>query len=606
MATERVERRLAAILAADIAGYSRLMGADEEGTLAQVKAHRRELIDPKVDEHRGRIVKATGDGILIEFPSVIEAVSCAVAVQRGMVERNAGTREEERITFRIGVNLGDIIVENGDIHGDGVNIAARLEGISEPGGICISEDAFRQVRGKVDAEFADIGEQNLKNIARPLRVYRVALRPAQRQGPLPNPPLPGLDPGITGEGRVGAIGAPDLPLPDKPSIAVLPFANMSGDPEQEYFADGMVEEIITALSRIRWLFVIARNSSFTYKGQAVDVKQVGRELGVRYVLEGSVRKAGQRVRITGQLIDAVTGTHLWADRFDGSLEEVFDLQDRVAASVAGVIEPALMAAENTRAAHRSTADLSAYDLYLRAFASFSWSGSQLRQAFPLIEEAITRDPSYGPALAFAATCCVHLVTDETSRDRGADRQRGIQFARRALAVAGNDPSVLADAAYALACFGEDIDAMIGLVDRALSINPSYARGWHISGYLRLWAGDADRAIEHAEMARRLSPRAQAGVTSWLLGAALFFNRRFADALPKLLVASETSPCFPTPHRFLAACYAHLALLDEARAAVARLRAITPEVIPSYPLPFRDSEHRNLYLSGLRLAASGTA
>jgi adenylate cyclase len=376
---------------------------------------------------------------------------------------------------------------------------------------------------------------------------------------------------------------------------------MSGDLEQEYFADGMVEEIITALSRIRWLFVIARNSSFTYKGQTVDVKQVGRELGVRYVLEGSVRKAGGRLRITAQLIDALSGAHLWADRFDGSLEEVFDLQDRVAASVAGVIEPALMAAENTRAAHRPTADLSAYDLYLRAFASFSWSGSQLRQAFPLIEEAITRDPSYGPALAFAATCCVHLVTDETSPDLGANRQRGIDFARRALAVAGNDPSVLADAAYALACFGEDIDAMIGLVDRALSVNPSYARGWHISGYLRLWAGDAARAIEHAEMAGRLSPRAQAGVTSWLLGAALFFNRRFEDALPKLRVASETSPYFPTPHRFLAACYAHLALLDEARAAIARLRAITPEVIPSYPLPFRDPEHRSIYLSGLRLA-----
>jgi adenylate cyclase len=268
MSGQRAERRLAAILAADVAGYSRLMGADEEDTLARLKAHRRELIDPKIGEHRGRIVKTTGDGILIEFPSVVEAISCAVAVQRGMVERNAGTPQDRRIAFRIGVNLGDIIVEDGDIHGDGVNIAARLEGIAEPGGICISEDAFRQVRGKVDAEFDDIGEQSLKNIAHPLRVYSVVL---------PKP--------------VKAPASP-LPLPDKPSIAVLPFANMSGDPEQEYFADGMVEEIITALSRIRWLFVIARNSSFTYKGQAIDVKQVGRELGVRYVLEGSVRKAG--------------------------------------------------------------------------------------------------------------------------------------------------------------------------------------------------------------------------------------------------------------------------------------------------------------------------
>jgi TolB-like protein len=298
------QRRLAAILAADIAGYSRLMGADEEGTLAQVKAHRRELIDPKVNQHRGRIVKTTGDGILIEFPSVIEAVTCAVAVQRGMVERNDGTQEEKRITFRIGVNLGDIIVEDGDIHGDGVNIAARLEGIAEPGGICISEDAFRQVRGKVDAKFADIGEQSLKNIARPLRVYSVRLAPAAELAP-------------TG-----------LPLPDKPSIAVLPFQNMTGDAEQDYFVDGMVEEITTAIARLSWLFVIARNSSFTYKGKAVDVKQVARELGVRFVLEGSVRKAGNRVRITGQLIDTAIGAHIWADRFDGALDDILNCRIR--------------------------------------------------------------------------------------------------------------------------------------------------------------------------------------------------------------------------------------------------------------------------------------
>jgi adenylate cyclase len=571
-------RRLAAILAADVAGYSRLMGADEEGTLERLKALRRELLDPNIAEHRGRIVKTTGDGLLVEFASVVDAVRCAVAVQQAMPERDTGVVADNRIELRIGINLGDVIVDGDDLYGDGVNIAARIEALADAGGVFVSNTVHDQVRDRLPFHFEDLGEHQVKNIARPVRVYRV------RDAAPKAPPAQSV-----------------LSLPDKPSIAVLSFQNMSGDPEQEYFADGMVEEIITALSRIRWLFVIARNSSFTYKGQTVDVKQVGRELGVRYVLEGSVRKAGGRLRITAQLIDALSGAHLWADRFDGSLEEVFDLQDRVAASVAGVIEPALMAAENTRAAHRATADLSAYDLYLRAFASFSWSGSQLRQAFPLIEEAITRDPSYGPALAFAATCCVHLVTDETSPDLGANRQRGIDFARRALAVAGNDPSVLADAAYALACFGEDIDAMIGLVDRALSVNPSYARGWHISGYLRLWAGDAGRAIEHAEMAGRLSPRAQAGVTSWLLGAALFFNRRFEDALPKLRVASETSPYFPTPHRFLAACYAHLALLDEARAAIARLRAITPEVIPSYPLPFRDPEHRSIYLSGLRLA-----
>ena len=293
-----------------------------------------------------------------------------------MAERNAETPEEKRITYRIGVNLGDVIVEDGDIHGDGVNIAARLEGIAKPGGICISEDAFRQVRGKVEVEFADLGEQSLKNIARPLRVYRVGSSSVARQPISP---------------------APTLPLPDKPSIAVLPFANMSGDPEQEYFVDGMVEEIITALSRIRWLFVIARNSTFTYKGRAVDVKAVGRELGVRYVLEGSVRKASQRVRITAQLIDALSGTHLWADRFDGSLEDVFDLQDKVASSVAGVIEPAVQAAEIARSADRRTTNLTAYELYLRALPNcHSWERERIHTALELLEQAIERDPSFGP------------------------------------------------------------------------------------------------------------------------------------------------------------------------------------------------------------------
>ena len=333
LSAERVERRLAAILAADVAGYSRLMERDEAGTLARLRTLRRDLIDPKIAEHKGRIVKTTGDGLLVEFPSVVEAVACAVAVQREMAARNDTTAEDERIEFRVGINSGDVIVEDGDIHGDGVNIAARLEGIAEPGGICVSAIVHDQVQGRLECAFEDIGEQSLKNLVRPVRVYRVGPK-----SPLADPLLPGLEPGVAAEG-VGAGSA--LPLPDKPSIAVLRFQNMSGDPEQEYFADGMVEEIITALSRIRWLFVIARNSTFTYKGQAIDVKRVGRELGVRYVLEGSVRKGGGRVRITAQLIEAETGAHLWADRFDGSLEDVFELQEQVAISVAGVIEPAL-------------------------------------------------------------------------------------------------------------------------------------------------------------------------------------------------------------------------------------------------------------------------
>jgi adenylate cyclase len=387
-------------------------------------------------------------------------------------------------------------------------------------------------------DFQDLGEQQVKNIARPVRVYRVGPK-----SPLPNPRPPAGE-GSAVSARVGA--EPALPLPDKPSIAVLPFANLSADPEQEYFADGMVEEIITALSRIRWLFVIARNSTFTYKGQAIDVKRVGRELGVRYVLEGSVRKGGGRVRITAQLIEAETGAHLWADRFDGSLEEVFELQEQVAISVAGVIEPALQAAESARSANRPTSDLSAYDAYLRAYAMYSASHQrQMRQALGLLEEAIARDPHYGPALAFAAFCCMQLATDASAPDRDEIRQKGIDFGRRALEVAENAPDVLADAAFALACFGEDIDAMIVLVDRALAFNPSYARGWHNSGFLRLWAGQTDLAIEHAGRALRLSPRAQASRSSWLIGAALFFSRRFEEAVPRLQVAIEDMPVFPT-------------------------------------------------------------
>jgi TolB-like protein len=395
-----------------------------------------------------------------------------------------------------------------------------------------------------------------------------------------------------------------LPLPDKPSIAVLPFQNMSGDPDQEYFVDGMVEEIITALSRIRWLFVIARNSSFTYKGQAVDVKQVGRELGVRYVLEGSVRKAGNRVRITGQLIDAITGAHLWADRFDGSLEDVFDLQDKVASSVAGVIEPALQAAETARAAARPTADLTAYDLYLRAYAMTLSSAKEIPEALRLLEQAIEREPRYGPALAWAAHCCIRLVTDGRSEDPVGDRLKGADFGRRALQVAGDDPVILANVALALAGFGEDIAAMMALVDRALALNPSFARGWSISGTLRNWAGQPDIAIEHIEASLRLSPRARIGTSRAVLGGAHFLSRRFEEAVPKLLLAIQEDPSFPQSYRYLAACYAHMGRLEEAREVVARLRAITPRAIPDASF-LRNAEHRELFLSGLRLAAGET-
>ena len=579
MSEGRVERRLAAILAVDVAGYSRLMGADEESTLAALKAIRHELVDPAIADHKGRIVKTTGDGLLVEFPSVVAAVRCAAELQRGMAERNAELPAEKRILFRIGINLGDIILDDGDIFGDGVNIAARLEALAEPGGICLAGAAHEQVRDKLDLAFDDIGEQRVKNIARPVRVYRVALPDRQR--------------------REAGQGSAASALPDKPSIAVLPFQNMSGDPEQEYFADGMVEEITTALSRIRWLFVIARNSSFTYKGQAVDVKQVGRELGVRYVLEGSVRKAGGRVRITAQLIEASDGAHLWADRFDGSLEDVFDLQDKVASRVAGVIEPALQAAEIARSASRPTSDLTAYDLYLRAYPMF-WVSAQVPEALQLLEQAIERDPRYGPALAWAAICCYRLLQDGRSVDPETQRRKGHDFARRALEVAGDDPNVLANAADALSWFGEDIGAMMAVADRALALNPNYARGWHVSGVLRLQAGQPEIAIERGEAALRLSPRARVGSTFFMMGSAHFMCRQFDEAAARLRIAIQENPTFAEPYRVLAACYAHMGRLDDAREIVARLRTITTEVIRELR-QLHNPENRELLLSGLRLA-----
>ena len=393
-----------------------------------------------------------------------------------------------------------------------------------------------------------------------------------------------------------------LALPDNPSIAVFPFVNMSGDPEQEYFADGMVEEIITALSRIRWLFVIARNSSFTYKGQPIDVKQVGRELGVRYVLEGSVRKAGGRLRIAAQLIDALTGTHLWADRFDGPLENIFELQDKVASSVAGIIEPTLQAAETARAASRPTTDLTAYDLYLRALAhSPSHEQDQVTRALDLLSQVIERDPHFGPALALTAHCHQRFAVLNWTEDLETVRLTSVGFARQALRVGPDEPDVLALAAFTFGYFGEDIDVAIGLIDRCLTLNPSCARGWHWSALLRLFAGQPDLALKHFENYLRLSPRDRMATYLNGIGEAHFFSSRFDEAAANLLVSLERAPSFPITYRVLASCYAHMGRLDEAREIVRRLRAITPAVMES-AIRYRKHEHRELFLSGLRMAA----
>jgi TolB-like protein/class 3 adenylate cyclase len=576
-------RRLAAILAADVAGYSRLMGADEEGTHERLKALRRELLDPKIAEHHGRIVKTTGDGLLVEFGSVVDAVRCAVEVQQAMPERNTGVEADNLIELRIGINLGDVIVEPDDLYGDGVNIAARIEALADAGGVFVSNTVYDQVRDRLPFVFEDLGEHQVKNIARPVRVYRV--RDAGSSAKSPSSPVPQV-----------------LPLPDKPSIAVLPFQNMSGDPDQEYFTDGMVEDIITALSRIRWLFVIARNSSFTYKGQAVDVKQVGGELGVRYVLEGSVRKAGSRVRITAQLIEASSGSHLWADRFDGPLEDVFELQDKVAISVAGVIEPTLQAAEIRRSAERPTNDLTAYDLCLRALSyAFSWERRGIVQALELLRQAIERDPRYGRALVWAARCNHDLHVSGWTELPEVNRRDGVDFARRALGVAGDDPEVLANAAYTLAYFGEDIYAAVALVDRALEINQSFARGWQQSGWLRLWAGQPNLAIAHFETSLRLSPREHRSSPFMGIGVGHFFAGRFEEARRMLLLSLQEKPNWVPTYRFLASCYAQMGRLEEARDAVKRIRDLSNVTVPG-ATHWRNPDHRELFLSGLRLAA----
>jgi TolB-like protein len=466
-------------------------------------------------------------------------------------------------------------------------------------GVFVTDDSIAQCVSDIRRALGDSDQSLLRTL--PRRGFLFTLPPSR------DPELPG-----SAVSASAPVSTPP-PLPDKPSIAILPFQNMSGDPEQEYFADGMVEEITTALARIPWLFVVARNSSFTFKGQAVNVQQVGRELGVRYVLEGSVRKAAGRVRIAGQLIDAVSAAHLWADHFDGSLEDVFELQDKVAFSVAGVIEPTLQAAETARSSGRSTQDLTAYDLYLRAYAMVLASTRQTPEALGLMEQAIERDPRYGPALAWAAYCCFRLVGDGRSRDREGDRRKGIDFARRALEVSSDDPVILVNAALVLAYFGEDINAMIALVDHALSLNPSFARGWNISSSLRNWAGQPDIAIEHMEASLRLSPRARVGTSLVGIGSSHFVSRRFEQAVPILQRAIQEDPSHPLSYRYLAACYAHMGRLNEARDIVLRLRAVTSVVIPDLGY-LRNPEYRELFLSGLRLAvgeadrptASGTA
>jgi adenylate cyclase len=502
----RVERRLAAVLAVDVVGYSRLMGADEVGTLAALKKHRREVVDPAIAAHNGRIVKTTGDGVLVEFASAVDAVTFAVEVQERMAERVEG-EAGPRILFRVGINVGDIIIDSDDIFGEGVNVAARVENECEPGGVYLADDAYRQVRGKTAFAIDDLSERSLKNIDRLVRIY--AVRSAAQLGAV-SAKLP------------SEAGRPP-PLPDRPSIAVLPFTNMSGDPEQEYFADGMVEDIITALSRFKSLFVIARNSTFTYKGRALDIKQVGRELGVRYVLEGSVRKAGARVRITGQLIEAATAAHLWADKMDGAPEDVFALQDEVTTRVVGAIVPSITEAEISRARVKSTSSLDAYDLYLRALSvHYSQTRADCEEAVRLLERAIVLDPTYSWAKAFAAY--IHALRTNQGWATPEDTAQAIQFAREALVSSREEPKTVAYAAHVLAWLAHEYDTAVAAIDRAISLNPNSFGILIRSGWVRNWVVDPERAIDHFSRSIRLNPvDPQLGYAYGGLAAAYFIK-----------------------------------------------------------------------------------
>jgi TolB-like protein/tetratricopeptide (TPR) repeat protein len=555
MAEARGERRLAAILAADVAGYSRLMGVDEEGTLATLQAYQSELVYPKLAEHRGRIVKTTGDGVLVEFVSAVDAVRCAIDIQRAVAKRNIDVSTDRRIEFRIGITVGDIIADGSDIFGDGVNVAARLESISEPGGICASSQVQENARGNADISFEDLGQQQLKNIAQPVHVYQVKLdtaptRATQRQ-----------------------------PMPSKPSIAVLPFQNMSGDPEQEYFADGVVEEIITAMSRMRWLFVIARNSSFTYKGRTVDVKQVGRELGVRYVLEGSVRRAANRVRITGQLIDTGTGAHLWADRFEGGLDDIFSLQDQITTSVVGAIAPKLEQAEIERAKRKPTESLDAYDYFLRGMAALHQGTKDTNdEALRLFYKAIELDAEFASAHGMAAYCYAWRKSNGWMVDPEGETAEAVRLAFRATELGKDDAVALCWGGFALARAAGDLDNGIAFLDRATAINPNLAAAWGFSGRARVYRGEPEAAIEHLARAMRLSP------LDWeaygFLGSTAYahlFCGRYNEASIWAEKAIRENPNFLPVCVIAAASNALAGRMKEAKTALERLRQIDPSL-----------------------------
>ncbi len=554
-----VRQRLAAILAADVAGYSRLMAADERATVAALDAAR-SVFKAQIESHQGRVIDMAGDSVLAVFETATGAVAAALAIQETLTAIEGAVPQDRRMRFRIGVHLGDVIEKpDGTVYGDGVNIAARLEGLAEPGGITVSEGVQVALRNRVAATFEDQGEQQVKNISHPVRAFRV--RGANAAVSKPS----------------GTAAEPELVLPDKPSIAVLPFANMSGDPEQEYFADGMVEDIITALSRFRQLFVIARNSAFTYKGRAVDVRQVAKELGVRYILEGSVRKAGHRVRITGQLIDATTGAHLWAERFDGNLEDIFDLQDRIAEGLVGAIEPQIRKAEIERSRRKRPENLDAYDLYLRALPhAYAMRPEDNSAALELLGRAISLDPAFAAALATAAWCYEQRLTRGWSTVQEDDAANAIRLARSAIATESDDAAAIAAAGFVLVMVGRDFDAGLAAVRRAVALNPNNANVSMFAGWANNFGGDLDEALANFERAQRLSP-SDPGLFFFLTGQAMahLLSGRYVEAAELALKSAAIYPSWDATYWVLGAANVALGRIAAAREAVGRLLSLSP-------------------------------
>ncbi len=550
MAEERMERRLSAILAADIAGYSALMGADEARTVRDLKGHQAVVL-PMVGDFGGRIIDTAGDGILAEFPSVVNAVKCAVAIQSKMAERNAAIEPERRMQFRVGINIGDVVYDEARIYGDGINVAARLEGIAEAGGICISSKVYEEISGRIDLAYQDIGEQRLKNIARPVRAYHVRLD------------------------IIAPTAAPAPALPEKPSIAVLPFLNMSGDPEQEYFADGMTEDLITDLSKVSALFVIARNSSFSYKGRSVKVQEIGRDLGVRFVLEGSVRKAGNRVRITAQLIDAGSSGHLWAERFDRDLTDIFSTQDEVVEKIVGALAVTLTQAEEQRLRRRGTGNVEAYESWLRARELLApGTRESFVQARAMYRRAIEIDPNFAAPHAGFALAAISDYASDWALDPAQALDEAERWARRAVEL--NDQEPLSHMALGnVLLWRRDHERALAEFRRMIALDPNFAQGYTARGLALMYAGRAAEALEPIAMAMRLDPH-YTPIVLHFLAQANFSLGKYETAAQQLVDRIACNPGTDSSRMLLASCYGHLGRADDARTTWAELLKVNPD------------------------------